>query len=780
LTKTVLIATPAGTRRLAPGELPIRIGSDTSADIRLPGALTGTISALVSSLDDRPFLQVTAGTVAFAVNGEPVSATRWLADGDLITAGALRIECRFEADALRFTVSYADTEYATLPPLGAAPGTPPAAITPARPHPKPAPAGGARRVRWLVGGALALLAAAALHLFTARVVSVEVEPAGALLEMRGSWLAWNFGGSFLLRPGEYRLNLAAEGYEPQEQAVTVGEAPRQRLRFALRPLPGRLVIETTPPLTLALAIDGTPALAQADGSFIAPAGEHTLQMQRLAVQLQPDWADVAVTSEPAGATVALGEATLGTTPATVAVPTGSAEIVVRKDGYKPWRQSLTVKAGEQLELPLVRLQQADAVLSVASVPAGAAVTVDGRYRGVTPLELEVASGRAHTVLVSRPGYEPVTRSVSIERRGTGSVRVELAQRLGVVRVESEPPGALVLVNGEPRGPAPQELTLPALAQRIEVRQDGFVPFATEVTPRPGLAQQVRAVLLTPQQAVLAAIPKTLTTGQGAVLRLVEPGAFRMGAPRREQGRRPNESERAVRLTRHFYIGVREVTNREFREFNPRHTSGAEKYQELAGSDHPVVMLSWEEAARYCNWLSEREGLAPAYVTREGRFALADPPTTGYRMPTEAEWEWASRYNGGGGERRYPWGGQMPPGRGAGNYADQAAKGIVPNVLSAYNDGYPVTAPVGSFPASPLGLHDLGGNAAEWVSDFYTVYATAGSEEAVDPAGPATGQYHVIRGSSWRHASISELRFAYRDFGDQGRLDVGLRLARFAD
>lgn len=122
---------------------------------------------------------------------------------------------------------------------------------------------------------------------------------------------------------------------------------------------------------------------------------------------------------------------------------------------------------------------------------------------------------------------------------------------------------------------------------------------------------------------------------------------------------------------------------------------------------------------------------------------------------------------------------MPPEPDSGNFADQSARGFVANVLSDYNDGYPVTAPVGRFRPSPLGIFDLGGNVAEWMNDRYTVYGS-GAEVLVDPQGPDTGQYHVIRGSSWRQASISELRFAFRDFGDQGRLDVGFRLARNAD
>src|SRR5690606_23009220 len=101
---------------------------------------------------------------------------------------------------------------------------------------------------------------------------------------------------------------------------------------------------------------------------------------------------------------------------------------------------------------------------------------------------------------------------------------------------------------------------------------------------------------------------------GREMRLVRPGSFRMGAPRREQGRRANEVERDVRLTRPFLIGLKEVTNSQFRAFRPNHTSGAERHRDLAGGDRPVVMVRWEDAAAYCNWLSEQEGLPKAYVS----------------------------------------------------------------------------------------------------------------------------------------------------------------------
>jgi formylglycine-generating enzyme required for sulfatase activity len=800
LTRPIVIGAPSGSRRLSHADLPIRIGSDTGADIRVPGAVTGEIIGLVSSLDDRPFLQATgAAAGGLAVNGEPVTATRWLDDGDVITCGTLRVECHFDAGTLRFSVAYTDTEHVTLPPVGDAVESQgaPVAPLPVRGHAK-APSGTRRRWPWLVYGLLALLAAGAFQLFTAKAVRIVVAPEDARVSVDGAWLPIRLGGRYLLRPGDYEIRMEAEGYEPRSEPVTIGDAPSQDFRFELPKLPGRLVVAPTPAVPVRVAIDGSDVAPGASGEYLVAAGAHALRVaadryrtfeamvevqglgrrQEVPVTLEPDWADVAITTQPPGAAIRVGEEQVGTSPATVQILSGTAQLEIRKEGFKPWRQALTVTAGQALTLPPIVLQETDALLAVVTAPAGAAVTVDGRYRGTTPLETEIASGRAHAVIVAKPGYDTVTRSVTVERRGSATLRLELAERVGLVRIESEPADAELWINGERRGTATQELSLPAIAQRIEVRKEGYAPYATEVTPQPGLPQLLQVRLLTPQQAVLAATPKSVTSQQGLSLRLIEPGELTLGAPRREQGRRPNEVERSVRLTRRFYLGTREITNREFREYKPAHTSGAEKYQELAGGERPAVMLSWADAAGYCNWLSEREGLPAAYAMRDGALRLAEPLTVGYRLPTEAEWEWASRYNGGGGKRRYPWGEQMPPTERSGNFADQSAKGIVPNVLSAYDDGYPVTAPVGSFAASPLGLFDLGGNVAEWVNDIYSV-GTPGAT-LTDPVGPPTGQYHVIRGSSWRSASISELRFAYRDFGDQGRLDVGFRVARYAD
>ena len=120
---------------------------------------------------------------------------------------------------------------------------------------------------------------------------------------------------------------------------------------------------------------------------------------------------------------------------------------------------------------------------------------------------------------------------------------------------------------------------------------------------------------------------------------------------------------------------------------------------------------------------------------------------------------------------------MPPTAGSGNFADMSARAGLQQVLTSYNDDYPVSSPVGRFRPNALGLFDVAGNVSEWTNDLYRAYTGIGEPLAVDPVGAEDGRYYVIRGSSWRHGSISELRWTWRDSADEARPDLGFRIAR---
>jgi formylglycine-generating enzyme required for sulfatase activity len=227
------------------------------------------------------------------------------------------------------------------------------------------------------------------------------------------------------------------------------------------------------------------------------------------------------------------------------------------------------------------------------------------------------------------------------------------------------------------------------------------------------------------------------------------------------------------------MGIREVTNREFKAFLSVHNSGVFKSETLNGNDQPVVQISWKKAALFCNWLSKKEGLPPVYAVKGDRITVSDPVKTGYRLPTEAEWEYCARIPGDGASQKYPWGTTFPPPDKTVNIADMSAKDLLPAVLDTYDDGYAATAPPGTFQPNKMGLHDLGGNVSEWCHDFYTIYPYSPGKVYGDPIGPAEGKHHVVRGSSWQHASISAVRAAYRDYSNKKRPDLGFRVARYA-
>ena len=197
---------------------------------------------------------------------------------------------------------------------------------------------------------------------------------------------------------------------------------------------------------------------------------------------------------------------------------------------------------------------------------------------------------------------------------------------------------------------------------------------------------------------------------------VPPGEFIMGDDGGAAEERPAHT---VRVSA-FCIDATEVTQKSFEALMGRNPA------KFVGPDRPVERVSWYAAIQYCNARSLKEGLRPCYDLKT---LACDFSADGYRLPTEAEWEYACRA---GTRTRFSFG-DDPGGLAAcGWLKENAAR---------------TTHPVRQKPPNPWGLYDMHGNVAEWCNDFYGPGYGAAAE-AVDPRGPASGTERVLRGGSW--------------------------------
>jgi formylglycine-generating enzyme required for sulfatase activity len=671
------------------------------------------------------------------------------------------------------------------------------------PRPEQEKKGGfkARPLQIGIASLLLFFAVTMWFLFTARSVLFTFDPAYSELDIDGG-LQLKIGERYLLREGEYDLAVTAPGHYPQEQAFTVSADESQELHLVLKRLPGKLSFETNPAGAQVLVDGDLLGTTPLSGQPVA-AGERELRLlaerylpyhetvevtgmevaQAFAVELEPAWANIALSSVPIGATIFVDGEERGQTPAMLEILQGEHMIELRLARFQSWEQVLAVSPGIHQNLEPVTLLPADGLLELTSRPSGANVTVDGEFRGQTPISLTLDPDGEHRVAVLKPGYERAVRSVALDAEEILELNLSLKPRLGEVQVLVTPPQAEVFVAGRSRGRGNQSLSLPSYEQVLEVKLAGHQSYRQRFTPRPGFQQVIPVKLMTESEARLADLKSEIRSPAGQTLKLFTPsGSFTMGASRREPGRRSNEVLHPVEVTRLFYLGTHEVTNAQFRKWRTDHSSGQVEGNSLNRDEQPVVSVSWEEAALYSNWLSEREGLPPFYKVLNGRVIGFEPDSHGYRLPTEAEWAWAARVKG---EEllKYPWGENFPPPRVVENYADTSSSYITGRYVNNYNDGSPASAKVGSFEPNHRGLYDMGGNVAEWVHDIYTLTGAEDAAEGViekDPLGTQTGSNNVIRGASWAHGTVTELRLSFRDYGQRGRDDVGFRVARYAE
>ncbi|MCQ2318171.1 MAG: SUMF1/EgtB/PvdO family nonheme iron enzyme [Bacteroidales bacterium] len=436
-------------------------------------------------------------------------------------------------------------------------------------------------------------------------------------------------------------------------------------------------------------------------------------------------ATLVIRTSPSDAAIYIDGERAGTGYASKAVSIGAEHrYKVVCDDYYPEENVVLFNSSERKELD-VELAPNFGYITVKSTPSGADVYVDDKKAGVTPYQMKKISVGQHVVELRMAGYEPFADMVTIKAgevdRQFEDVTLEaVLVATGTIVLESNPSGAVITIDGRQYGQTPKTLTdFPVgtytvyfakegyqnLAQNLDLKDGGRETLSVTMSKTSVLQQTVSADgTVAGTSGGSAAANKTFTVnGVSFEMVTVKGGTFTMGATS-EQGSDADSDEKpthSVTLS-DYYIGKFEVTQELWEAVmgsNPSH---------FKGSNLPVEKVSWNDCQMFVKNLNSLTG-------------------KNFRLPTEAEWEYAAR------------GGNKSKGD---KYSGSSDK----NDVAWYDDNSGGrTRPVGTKSPNELGIHDMSGNVWEWCQDWYGNY---GSGSHTNPQGASSGSYRVYRGGGW--------------------------------
>lgn len=380
-------------------------------------------------------------------------------------------------------------------------------------------------------------------------------------------------------------------------------------------------------------------------------------------------------------------------------------------------------------------------IKVDTQPTGAKIYINQVFEGNSPITLNFTPG-VYTVLAKKNGFKNQQESVRVRTNRSISLNLIMNRSGGSIFVRSEPENAKIYLNNVFEDYAPNTISgLKAGSYNIIVKLDGYQDFSKSVYLSEGQEQQL--------QANLKEIPKTPATWRepatGMEFVFVKGGCYQMGDTFSEGGSDKKPVHEVC--VDDYYLGKYEVTQGEWQKMMGNNPSGFKN-----GSNYPVEKVSWTDTQNFIQKLNHQSN-------------------GNYRLPTEAEWEYACREGG----RKVRFGnGKDIIGPNEANF----------NGSSKYKKSYSRSGQyrkrsteVGAFQPNALGLYDMSGNVWEWVSDWYDKSYYSNSTKN-NPTGPGAGSTRVVRGGSW-YRSPRNLRCAVRDrsLPSDRDYDLGFRLLR---
>ncbi len=395
----------------------------------------------------------------------------------------------------------------------------------------------------------------------------------------------------------------------------------------------------------------------------------------------------------------------------------------RKANHRTTKKSLDLVLGENVTVTLDNPQAINGSLDVNSSPMSAEIYIDGKHYGQTPNFINDVLIGTHELKLEKSGCATLTKTITIKENETLTINEKL-QTGKEITIYTDQSGDKIYVDGNYVGTSPITSNLTYGSHNIKAERNGKEVSKTISVSQSGGENNVKLAFFGTQTITVNGVSFTMVA--------VEGGTFKMGATS-EQGNDADSDEKPVHSVTlsDYYIGETEVTQELWEAVmgsNPSYFKGSQK---------PVEQVSWNDCKEFITKLNKLTG-------------------KNFRLPAEAEWEYAAR--GGNKSKGYKYSGSNTIG----------------NVAWYTDNSSSKTHDVKTKTPNELGIYDMSGNVYEWCEDWYGNYSS-GSQ--TNPTGPSTGSYRVLRGGSWR-GSAKGCRVSYRNNSNPGYRDdsSGFRLA----
>jgi formylglycine-generating enzyme len=453
---------------------------------------------------------------------------------------------------------------------------------------------------------------------------------------------------------------------------------------------------------------------------------------------------VSFVSIPEGASVSIGGKSIcSQTPCKKYISEGKHEAVFHLEGYGDLHRAFMAETSAVVEQDMNALM---GVVTVETTPSGVEIHANDRVWGVSPLESMPVQPGDYKIMAKSDCYQTLGYQLQLKAQEERQITLPLESRKSGLKVYAydgdDAVDGDVFVDGVKMGRTAQNIEVPLCSQEVELHTDDGKSWSGA----PDLIENSVSVLE-------AKIGRESEISSRYPMNLISEGKFLMGS---EEGANDERPVHVVRIYRPFYIGTAEVTQALYEEVmgtNPSHFQGC-------GGQCPAENMSWLDAVRFANAMSRLEGREECYQLGEGGVDWLGFDCMGYRLPTEAEWEFAAKA---GEEHKYSGSDNLDE---VGWYMENSGR---------------TTKPVGQLKANDWGLYDMSGNVWEFVWDWYDKHGYADRAGVTDPIGPEAGTRHVYRGGCWKLGEFgSRVSYRYGITPNEHHYFVGIRLARSAN